>query len=108
VLTPDARTVAAKYSRTIWFTDVFRSNAILRAARNKSSSIVSVKLLATGPVWHITRVVRWGHPMPLIYGILCIGPTMKNFHLPLPDHTYAQLRAEADIEHLLDSGQETR
>jgi hypothetical protein len=31
--------------------------------------------------------------MPLVHGILEV---MKNFHLPLPEQTYAQLRAEAE------------
>lgn len=33
--------------------------------------------------------------MPLSYGII-EARVMKNFHLPLPDQTYTQLRAEAE------------
>jgi hypothetical protein len=35
--------------------------------------------------------------MPVIYGIIVAGNAdMKNFHLPLPEQTYAHLRAEAE------------
>ena len=34
--------------------------------------------------------------LPKHYGMLELGPELKNFHLPLPEETYIRLRAESE------------